>query len=382
MLSDLTWTPGGDISALRRHNLRSVMRVLHAGGRYTITQLARAAGVSRPTTAQAVDDLVAVRWVTVGPAGGDEDRKMGRPAQVFEFRPDAGYVLGADVGGHKIVVLIGDLNGTIVARARCAVDLQMPPAQRLQALADTVEAALRGFAPGRKAITDGAIATVGSVNLSGEVIYCTAIPEWQGTNPASWLAERFGFPVLGANDMNMSALAEHWRGAAQEARDVIYLHVGRRLGAGLLLGGRPHTGHHSVAGQVGLWKGLRWRRSYEDVMLPFFASAEEGFAAAARGDEVALARIEEFAAEICQGISPMVVMLDPDLLVVGGGISAAGELLVGPLRRQLAEETAYPPRVVGSTLGDEAVALGAMRLALDSAEERMFASLTPQVPRH
>lgn len=376
----LTWTPGGDISALRRHNLRSVMRVLHAGGRYTITELARAAGLSRPTTAQAAEDLVAVRWVTAGPAVPDGDRKMGRPAQVFEFRPDAGHVVGVDVGVRKIVVLVGDLNGTIVGRARCTVDPQLPASQRLLAIAKTVKQALEAIATGQVLISDGTIAMVGNPDPAG-IVKSSVIPGWPGTNPAEWLSQTLGFPVRSANDMTMSALAEHWQGAAQGASDVVYLHVGRRLGVGLLLGGRPHVGHHGVAGEIGLWRGLKWRPNYEDVMMPFFERAADGFAAAARGDAHAIARIEEFAADICSGIAPTVITTDPELLVVGGGISAVGELLVGPLRRHLAEETPHPPRVVSSFLGDEAAAIGAMRLALDSAEERMFASLSPQIPR-
>lgn len=370
-------SPGGDISALRQFNLRAVMRVLHAGGEYTISELARAAQLSRPTTTQAVDDLVAVGWVATAQQGGPQGRKLGRPAQVFEFRPEAGYVLGADVGAHKIVVLVGDLRGTVLARARRTVDPAWPAVRRLEALGEAIDDALAGFGPGASTITDGAIATVGSVNANGEVIYNTGMPGWQGQNPAEWLTRRYGMRARAANDMNMSALAEHWRGAAQNAHDVVYLHAGRRLGTGLLIGGRPHIGHHSVAAQIGLWRGLSWKQDYDDLMRPF-GSAAEVFAAAAQGDEGAKAKIEEFAQDMCQGLAPIIVTLDPELVVIGGGVSAAGEAIAEPLRRRLNEETLYPPRVVCSTLGDESVAIGALRLALDSAEERMFADLAPQ----
>ncbi len=368
---------GGDISALRRLNLQAVLRVLHSGGRFTISELAHAAQLSRPTTTQAVEDLVAVGWVEASQGGSSVPGRMGRPAQVFGFRPEAGYVLGADVGAHKVAVLIGDLNGTVLARARRDVDPKWSPELRLGALGDVVDEALTRFAPGAAAISDAAIATVGRLGADGGVIFCSAIPGWQGQNPARWLSERYGFFARGANDMNMSALAEHWRGAAQDAHEVVYLHAGRRLGTGLLIGGRPHLGHHAVAAEIGFWRGLQWKSDYDTLMQPF-ASAAEVFAAAALGDAAAQARVEALAQDMCQGLAPIVITVDPELVVIGGGISAAGEAIAGPLRRRLELETGFPPRVVCSTLGDESAALGALRLALDSAEERMFAELTPQ----
>lgn len=376
MTYDMT-SPGGDISALRRLNLHAVLRVLHSGGKFTITELSRAARLSRPTTTQAVDDLVAVGWVDALPGDLSQGPRIGRPAQVFEFRPQAGYVMGVDVGAHKIAAVIGDLNGTVVTRARCDVDPQWSARRRLDALGRLVDKALSRFAPGASAISDAAVATVGSVNAEGEVIYCVAIPEWQGQNPSRWLAQRYGFRGLGANDMNMSALAEHWRGAAQGVQDIVYLHAGRRLGAGVLISGRPHIGHHSVATQIGLWRGLRWKPNYDTLMHPF-GSALEVFAAASRGDPKARARIEALAEDMCQGLTPIVITVDPELVVIGGGISAAGEAIAEPLRQRLERETIFAPRVVCSSLGDESAVLGALRLALDSAEERMFAELVPR----
>ena len=119
----------GDPSALRRLNLKSVLRVLHAGGVHTITELARQAQLSRPTTTQAVDDLLASGWVA--PATQKHDGAViGRPAKAFEFKPDAGYVLGADLGASKAMVLITDLDGTIVARARKDLSPELGPEAR------------------------------------------------------------------------------------------------------------------------------------------------------------------------------------------------------------------------------------------------------------
>lgn len=364
----------GDPSLLRRLNLAAVLRVLFEGGVYTITDLARAAGLSRPTTTQAVEDLLAAG--RIGPAAENEqDRGLGRPAQKFELRSEAGYVLGADVGAHKILVLIGDLRGRVVARARCAVEPRDTPQVRLEAVGAMIEQALAGIPEARSRITDAGVATVGSVEQDGRVIYCKAMNDWEGQNPARWIAERFGFSSQGFNDMAMAALAEHWQGAARDVEDVVYLHAGRRLGAALLLGGKPHRGYHSAATQIGMWRELSWQDDYSVLLHPS-GHAGELFAAAADGDRGAHERIEAFADEVCQGIAPIIITVDPEALVIGGGISAAGEAIAEPLRRRIKEETSFPPKVVCSTLGDEAVALGALRAALDRAEERLFSNLS------
>lgn len=366
--------PSGDPSLLRRLNLAAVLRVLFEGDVYSITDLARAAGLSRPTTTQAVEDLLAAGWITPVTEDG-QDRGLGRPAQKFELRADAGYVLGADVGAHKVLVLIGDLRGRVVARARCAVEPGDTPQARLEAVSAMIEAALAGMPEARARITDAGVATVGSVEPDGRVIYCKAMNGWEGQNPALWIAERFGFPSRGFNDMAMAALAEHWQGAARDVHDVVYLHAGRRLGAALLLGGKPHRGFHSAATQIGMWRELSWRSDYSALLQPS-GHAGELFVAAAAGDAAAHDRIEEFADEVCQGIAPIIITVDPEMLVIGGGISAAGEAIAAPLRKRIDRETSFPPKVVCSTLGDEAVALGALRSALDRAEERLFASLS------
>jgi predicted NBD/HSP70 family sugar kinase len=195
-----------------------------------------------------------------------------------------------------------------------------------------------------------------------------------GQNPARYVSSTFDFPAQGYTDMNMSVLAEHWRGAAVDATNVVYLHAGRRLGMALLIGGRPLLGHHSVAGQIGIWRQLSWKDNYQDLMVPA-GGTEAMFAAAASGDSEAKARIAAFVADMCQGVAPIVVAMDPELLVVGGGISAAGDAIAEPLRQGMQLETEYAPKVVCSTIGDEAAALGALFAALEKTRARMFDQL-------
>ncbi len=370
----------GDSSALRRMNLQSVFRVLHSGGVHTITELTELAQLSRPTTRQAVDDLVASGWVVTAEAQR-ESASVGRPAQAFEFRPDAGFVLGADIGAAKAVVLISDLEGRVVARARATLSPDLAPEERLEVLGKTIDEAVSAFDRPIESISHAVIGTPGTVNREGEVIWGRAMPGWVGQNPARWVEDRYPIQAQCVSDMPMAALAEHWVGAATHSEAVVYVHVGRRLGAAALVDGRPHYGFHGAATQIGLWRATPWREDYDDLLEPGGAGATGDasalFAKAERGDEDARSRVDALADELVAGLLPMVIAMDPELLVIGGGVSRAGEGIAAPVRSRFREETPFAPDVVCSSLGDEAVALGALRAALDAAEERLFAELAP-----
>ena len=376
----------GDPSLLRRLNLQAVLHVLHRGGLHTITELALAAGISRPTTKQAVTDLIKAGWIGVSDSSQRPANMIGRPAQAFEFRPDAGHVLGVDIGAHKAVALIADLNGTLLARARLTLDPTWPAERRLEALDEVIENVVNKFGPGLDRIGHAAVATPGVVGPDGTITHCTVIPQWEGQRLGDQVTERFGLPTEAVDDMAMAALAEHWRGAAAGVNDVVYLHTGRRIGTGILIGGRPHRGRNGAAAEIGLWRGLQWEAAYDrflqlphDARLTAGEAVKKVFEDAAAGDEVAQARIDEFATDLAVGLAPTIVAVDPELVVIGGGISAAGEAIRDPLRKRIQEETRFPPRVVCSILGDESVALGSVRLALDKAEEELFAKLAPPV---
>ena len=280
-----------------------------------------------------------------------------------------------------MVVLISDLNGDIVARARLELEPSWPVERRLESLGKTIDASLSALAANAGPVTDAVIATPGTVDPTGTVVFNRAIPGWVGLNLGDWVAERYPFRAEAVSDMPMAALAEHWVGAAQDASNIVYLHAGRRLGAAALIGGRPRLRRHGAATQVGLWKATPWRDDYGDLMNLDRPSGGDGaravFEAAKIGDRAAQGRIDTFVDEMVSGIMPMLITIDPEVLVIGGGVSAAGEALAGPVRERIKAETPFPPTVVCSSLGDEAVTIGAIRLALDRAEDRLFTELSP-----
>jgi predicted NBD/HSP70 family sugar kinase len=361
---------GGDPSLLRRLNVAAVLRTLYEADELTFAELVKASELSRPTVEEVVAELVEQGLAEEVRPAPSAPRSVGRPAKRYRFRADAGHLAGLDIGPHKVLCLVTDLRGEIVGHARADVRPEMSAADRLAAARAVVRQATRRR-PNLRALGVG---TTGVVS-AGKVVVSERLADWQGVDLVTALGAGRPYPVLAGNDAKLATLAEHWRGAAQHASDVIYVLLGRSISVGLLLGGKLHTGYNGGAGEIGVLRDLGWYtaldrfRAYaKDATDP----SKRVFDAARRGDRRATAIVSSFVDDLATGVAATVLTVDPQLVVVGGGLSQAGDLLAEPLRAELARLCLFPVQVETSVLGDESVALGAVRLALDHVESELF----------
>jgi len=345
----------------------------------TVTELASRTGLSRPTVEDAVARLTAtgvVEELSPDQRGG----KVGRPARQYRFRPEAGVVLGLEIGEHRLVAMVADLDGTTLATTTHPVRAVDPGDTRLAAARAVIRAALTDAGRARADLWAAAVGTVGVIDADGHVVRSELLPDWTGRNLAGQLRRSLACPVRVENDANLAALAEHWRGAAVGVDDVIYLLASHRLGAGILIGGRVHRGFGGAAGEIGALRLLHWdsaARHLARFNLPvpeedLDTVAERIFAEARSGDGGALATVEDFAHDLAAGIAAMASTIDPELVVIGGRTARGGDVLTAPVQRRLGSLCLRAPRVVVSVLDDEAVALGAVRTALDHVERDIF----------
>ncbi|MEV0622297.1 ROK family protein [Nonomuraea sp. NPDC050404] len=372
---------GQDPALLRRLNTTAVLRALHGVEGATLTELVKITSISRAT----IEDVIASQpdlVEEIAPKPGDP-RPVGRPAKRLRFRAEAGHVVGLDIGPHKVLALTADLKGTIIDTRRSLVDPRAEPAARLAAARSVVRRSLRAAGVGPGGVRALGVATTGVVDpVAGKVVVSDRLPGWAGLDLAGSLTGLSVGPVLVGNDTNLAALAEHWAGAARDAQDVLCLLVGRSIAAGLLIGGKLYAGRNGAAGEIGVMRAFGWYTALDRFLAygdddPAGGSssrdaAERVFEAVRRGDPQAAAIVRAFARDLAKGVGAAVLTMDPELVVLGGGLSGAGELLTGPLREELAEFCLFPVRVEASTLGGRSVALGAVRLALDHVEHELF----------
>ncbi|MGA4541451.1 ROK family transcriptional regulator [Uniformispora flossi] len=371
---------GGDTSLLRRINSAVTLRALRGGAHLTVTELMDATGLSRPTVEGVVDGLLHDGLVVEAEADADTaGRRRGRPARRFRFHAEAGHVLGLDIGMHEVRCALADLTGTVVARHTRAVPGGLGAEERLDRARGTVNDLLRRAKIPREHLWAAGVGTPGIVDRQGVVTYSAAVPGWTGMDLGGRLARSLPCPVFVENDANLAVIGERWQGVAVGSDDVVLILAGLSPGAGSLIDGRVHRGFGGAAGEIGALHLLGRQAPPESLLsttgTPLVPLDEDAvadvFRLARAGDPVAREAVDRFFQRLVHDITALVLTLDPEIVVVGGWATGIDDV-IEPLRTELAKFCLRLPRVELSALGTDAIALGALRLALDHAEQRLF----------
>ncbi|GHI49717.1 MULTISPECIES: ROK family protein [Streptomyces] len=379
---------GGDPSLLRRINSAVVLHALRGTECATLTEITRVTGLSRPTVEGVVEGQIEAGLVVEVAAEEGAARRQGRPARRFRFRAEAGYLLGLEIGSHRVSAVLSDLDGRILGTSQKPVLASAPADERLDRLRATVADLLRRTGVSRQAVRAVGVGSPGIVEADGTVRLGTALPEWTGLELGERLRRSFRCPVLVENDANTAAVAEHWKGAAAGSDDVVYVMAGLSPGAGSLIGGRLHRGFGGAAGEIGALHLLGRGETPETLLStngePLHPLDEQAvaavFADARDGDAQAQAALDRFVRRLVHDVAALVLALDPEVVVIGGWAAGLDGVLE-PLRKELARYCLRTPRVALSVLGEAAVATGALRLALDHVEEQLFAVETTVTAR-
>ena len=314
----------------------------------------------------------------------------------------APQVIAVDLGGTKVAAGLVDRDGAVARRAVEPTD----PASEGAILAQ-LERVIAGLADGGlDALGIGVPSTIDQ--RSGRAVLSVNIP-LAGVDLRDRLQDRFGVPVLIENDANAAAVAEHRLGAARGARHVVMLTLGTGVGGGLILDNRLYRGAVGAAGELGhitldidgpRCQGACPGRGHLEVMASGLAADRlaERFAAerpdgdlgraAAAGREVSPRLLVELAStgpgdahnvlehvgfHLGVGISDLVNVFNPEVVVVGGGFAEAGELLLVTARKVVAERALAPARdvveIVEAKLGPDAGLVGAALVAFDALDE-------------
>jgi predicted NBD/HSP70 family sugar kinase len=384
--------PAGSPGLLRRLNSAAVLRAIRADGPVSRAEISRTTGLSKPTVNLAVELLLEQGYLDEGAELAAPGRP-GRRARLLRFASGIGHVLGIDIGANKVLVLAADLAGEVLAVERRKTGARRGDAESLLALVDdAVSSALDAAGIPAQSLKAVGVGTPGIVDpVSGRVTLAPQLSGWEGIELAKRLGPAFSCPVLVDNEVRLSLLAERWRGAAQTVDDAFLVQIGVGIGGGVLFGGEVYRGAGGAAGEIGYLPlfddeeprngvgpfehaagGSAFARLAHRAGSPELADAEAVFAAAAEGDGIATKVLDEILDRLARGIAAAIVVLNPSVVIVGGGISRAGEALREPLERRIQALVPVPPRMILSQLGDEAVALGGVRLALQQVEQTLF----------
>jgi glucokinase-like ROK family protein len=382
--------------------LAAVLDLLRREGAATRPAIARGTGLSRAVVAQRLADLQASGLVV---EAGSEASSGGRPPRQLRFNAGLGHVLLADLGATSIAVAIADLGGAILADYAEDADIAAGPEVVLGRV-ETLFAELCAATPQ----APGALWGIG-VGVPGPVEFSTArpvappiMPGWDDYPVRERLSARFGAPVWVDNDVNVMALGERAEGIARGEDDVLFIKIGTGIGAGIISHGFLQRGAQGSAGDVGHIQvvfdpdvvcrcgkigcleaiaggaalaraGRRAAEQGESALLADYLAqhgaltARDVATAALHGDPVSVKLLRDAGRHIGQMLATAVNMLNPSLIVVGGGVAGAGDILMASIRevvygRSLPLATRHL-QIRQSRLGERAGVTGLAAMVLD-----------------
>jgi predicted NBD/HSP70 family sugar kinase len=351
----------------------------------------------------------------------------GRSAVLYQVDPTAGYVVGIDIGRSRTRVALADLDGTLRGRREVPTAIEETAAGQTAdaSTADSIVATAAGLAHevvaeagfGWDKVVHTVVGTPGVFNpATDEVRYAGSLPGWGRAGVVERLRRELGTGLAVHNDANLAALGEYTFGAGRGCPLLVFLMVGTGVGAGIVVDGQVFGGAHGAAGEVGYLPfppgqgagsaepdgpGSAQSADPADDESPHHAFSRRGmldaaaggsavthlaatagsmatqspksvFDAARAGDEAARKAVRAEGARLAHAVASIAAMLDPELVILGGGIGDNCDLLLDPLYGALEQLTPLRPPVIASALGGDAVLLGAVATALATAREHVF----------
>ncbi len=404
---------------MRQLNTAVVLEAIRGHGPISRPGLARRTGLSMPTVTRIVHGLLSEGYLDEAAESTNDDvpRRPGPRAKLLSFRAASGYLLGIDTGADNSVAKLADLSGVVHAESRIQ---HRQPARADGVLADIRKVTQNVLDEAGILSSDLLAIAVGTPGVvdpnSGTISLAPQILGWEGLNIAAELADIADCPIVVENESHMSLLAEQWIGRARGMKDVVLVQLGIGIGGAILIGGQIYRGSSGAAGEVAYlvtsdatddlpadsptgaleWfaggeayrrHGARAAETPEGALLlelaggtPDAVSAKIVFAAAELGDKTARAIISLLLGRLGRGLANIATILNPQLILLGGGITNAGEAVLEPLRDVIQLATPHPPEVALSSLGSDGSAIGAVRRALAVVEETIFSFIAPEPP--
>lgn len=378
---------------MRRMNRSIILELVRQNGPMARSEISRALKLSMPTVMRIVDELVSEGLVQ---PIGDIKGVTGHPRQMLEYNKNGYAVIGVDLGGTKLYGALANIGGEILdeisrpyhgTTGESSFTLLCEIIETLSKSSIRTNLPLLGIAvgvPGVTHVRTGTVEWAPSLN-------------WRNFPLKQRLADRFNAPAFVENDVNLAVLGEQWFGTGKGVNNMILLAIGTGMGAGLILDGAIYRGHSEFAGEVGYMLSSKdaLGRTYDgfgamESIVSGTGIAEraklllnhdlnedqkssptsaEVFAAARLGEGWARQVVAETVDQLSVTIANIACLLDPELIVLGGGVANAGDLLIPAILERIKGVIPHTPRIEASTLGTRATVMGAITMTVHTTKD-------------
>lgn len=383
--------PGGSLTDLRRANRSAALRLLRLHGALTQAELSQLSGLSRGSVFNIVRELTGegtaqVRAVT----------RNGRRTSEVTLNPDAGVVVGVDFGNRHVRVAVADMAHHVLAEERVSLPIGHRADESVRRCVTLIEELLQRS--GRRL----AEVTCMAVGLPGPIIRetnrlgsPTILPGWADIDVAAAFHETLNVPVAVDNDANLGALAESLWGRGRGISDFAYLKLSTGIGAGLVLNGRLYRGTVGTAGEIGHTtieengpvcrcgnRGCLETVAAAPALLDLLRGGyggdltlEDVLRLSDEGDTGCRRIIADAGRHIGVAVANLCNLLSPSLVVIGGELAAAGDVLLNAIRESTARRAVsvagHAAQVVPGEFAERTAVLGAIALALQESDPQV-----------
>lgn len=308
------------------------------------------------------------------------------------------YCFGADIGGTTVKLGLFDTEGNILDKWEIKTHTENEGSAILPDTAAAILAKMEERKLNPEEVAGIGVGVPGPVSIDGIVPH-TANLGWGYKEVTKELSERTGLPCKAGNDANVAALGEMWMGGAKGHKDVLLLTLGTGVGGGIIVDGKILTGAHGAGGEIGhihvedqieehcgcgnqgcleqfasatgiarLARAALAESEEPSILREGEVTAKAVFDALKEGDELAKRVVERFGRYLGTAISVMAGILDPEVIVIGGGVSKAGWILLDYIRKYYkpyAYKSSKETEFALAQLGNDAGIYGCAKLILD-----------------
>lgn len=373
------------VAYIKTINTRNVLDCIVKEHAVTRADISKKLKLSKPTVSSIVKQLIDDDWI-YETGSGDASAGGGRKPVQLAFNSKRSYIIGIDIGGTNVSIGMTDLNGDVCAQREFPTQ-QYLPNHLFEEIKRCVESMKSQLGLSDSDILGLGVGVPGITNVEeGLVIEAPAL-NWKRYPVREKLEKIFDFPIYVDNDVNSVVLGEHWKGAASDKANLIYIAIGTGIGSGIILKGDLYRGSNYSAGEMGylvtdrkdvkkfqpLFEGYGYLESvasgssishHLSERLGKAVTAKEAFELYQQRDADALSVIDFAIDNLAIGIANYVSLYDPEIIILGGGVSKSFQLISEQLMDIISQHTPQYCDVVQTSLGEEAGIIGAAALFL------------------
>ena len=390
-----------DKTVINELNRQEVLNVIRCNGSISRTDIAHMTGLSVPTVMKIVDSFIGMGLVC---ETGKRQSNGGKPPMLLEFVPDAYFCVGIDIGATKILGIMADCAGNIAYRYQIPNDSSYSDEEFLAHVADVIHDVLTNSGVARPQILGIGVGMPGLIRSSDSMVVFSPVLHRKDLRLYDYLAERFDLPLMVDSIHRALVFGEKKYGLCRNSENFVTVNLGYGIGAGLFINGSVYSGSSGFAVEIGhtilnplgprcfcgnrgcletLGSALAMTRdainrirNNEQTMLTEMVSgklekleAKHIFEAAKQGDSLACDIVSNAIDYIGMGIANLTNIMDPDYVVIEGGLSLSGDFLLKPLkeawRKYRMNYSGRNTRIVLSEFGADATAIGASAMIFD-----------------